>query len=143
MSREVSKPKRTNKGYANVTKQFKLDSVLKDITGLEVASRGQVVKMVWKYIKDNNLKSSTDGRIIFPDKKLARLLGSEGKPFEAFTMSHFIESHLIPIPETPGLSNRATTWCGDIIAWAKPVTLSLFIFLVTYYCVDPFVVCFW
>ena len=83
-----------NKGWANIRKEVRGDEVLVEVTGLASGTRAQYVKGVWQYIKANNLQSQRDGRIIVPDATLARLMGTQGQPINAFTMLRHIERHL-------------------------------------------------
>ena len=79
----------------NLMKKVEGDEILVKLTGRKYGARHEYVKQVWKYIKKHNLQTEGDGRIIVPDEKLATLMGNEGKEMNAFTMSKFIEEHLV------------------------------------------------
>ena len=84
----------TNKGWANIRKEVRGDEVLVEVTGLASGTRAQYVRGVWQYIKTNNLQMPHDGRRVIPDATLARLMGIQGQPMNAFTMLRYIERHL-------------------------------------------------
>ncbi|CUM45371.1 SWIB/MDM2 domain-containing protein [Debaryomyces fabryi] len=50
-----------------------LSNELADVIGVEKCSRPQVVKLLWAYIKDNNLQNPDDKRQIICDTKLHAL----------------------------------------------------------------------
>ena len=83
-----------NKGHYNVTRKFKLCPALRQFVKAEEASRGQIVKSIWDYIKAKNLQCKGRGRVIVPDKRLATIIGEEGKEENAFKMMTYIEKHL-------------------------------------------------
>ena len=95
-ARKVKKQKRKtpNKGHANLKKKMEGDDILVELTGKTSATRGEYVKLIWKYIKDNKLQKAGDGRVIVPDEKLAKLMGVQGQEMNAFLMLRFIERHL-------------------------------------------------
>ena len=84
----------TNRGHANLKKEMEGDDILVELTGKVSATRGEYVKLIWKYIKDNKLQKKGDGRVIVPDEKLAKLMGVQGQEINAFVMLRFIERHL-------------------------------------------------
>ena len=62
------------------------------IVGNKPKPRGQVTKKLWAYIKENKLQDKKDKRVINPDKKLAKVLGS--KPINMFAMTKKVAAHL-------------------------------------------------
>ena len=84
-----------NPGYGNMTKEVSGDQVLEDLTGLAQATRPQYVRLLWQYIKRENLQLKTDGRVIIPDERFARLMGQVGVAINAFRMTKYIEEHLL------------------------------------------------
>jgi len=84
-----------NKGSTNIQQKVQGDKVLQKLTGLKSASRAQYVSRIWKYIKDNKLQKPGDGRIVIPDKKMATLTGHKGQEMNAFTISKYIEQHIV------------------------------------------------
>ena len=89
-----SKAAKSKRG-ANILKKVQGDEVLVGLTGLKSGARCQYVKRIWQYIKKHQLQTKEDGRIITPDKDLAKLMGVEGKKINAFTMTRDIEKHLV------------------------------------------------
>lgn len=57
------------------------------------ASRAEVTKKVWAYIKANNLQDENDGRIIHPDDALEPLLGS--RPINMMKMTGVLSKHFL------------------------------------------------
>lgn len=90
------KPKGVKKGtggksnFAN--KEFKLSDELKDIVGSDASTRGNVMKMVWVYIKEHKLQDEKNKRLICPDAKLAKVFGSK-EPIDMFQMTRVISGH--------------------------------------------------
>ena len=82
-------------GGGGINKKVKVDDALFAIINVRSASRGQIVKKVWDYIKKHNLQDPKNGRFIFPDKALAKVMGQEGKRINAFKMAGFINKHIV------------------------------------------------
>jgi chromatin remodeling complex protein RSC6 len=71
-------------------KELKLSEELQEVVGAKKASRGMVMKGVWKYIKKKGLN---EGRIISPkDSKLEPILGK--KPLDMFKMVKLLSKHI-------------------------------------------------
>ena len=69
----------------------------------EKASRGQIVKRVWLYIKAKQLQCKGRGQVIRPDNRLATVLGiAEGVEVNGFTMMKYLEYHLRKKKDGPG-----------------------------------------
>nr|GMC83361.1 upstream activation factor subunit spp27-like isoform X1 [Ipomoea batatas] len=70
------------------------DSLVKFFgTGENALSRGDVVKRMWKYIKENELQDPSNKRRVICDDKLRELL--EVDSFEGFTMTKLLTAHFI------------------------------------------------
>merc|ERR550519_2097567 len=54
-------------------------------------TRGQVVKRVWNYIDEHELKEPKNARYIIPDKKMSTVFGKE--KFLGFSMAKYLENH--------------------------------------------------
>ena len=54
-------------------------------------TRDQVVKRVWNYIDEHDLKESKNARYIIPDEKMSTVFGEE--KFLGFSMTKYLESH--------------------------------------------------
>merc|ERR550519_2973447 len=54
-------------------------------------TRGQVVKRVWNYIDEHELKEPKNARYIVPDEKMSTVFGKE--KFLGFSMAKYLENH--------------------------------------------------
>merc|ERR1712223_508454 len=77
---------------AAFTKKFKLSKDLSAIIGMKEASRSEIVKELWAYLKKNNLQDPEAKQWFTPDKKMAKVFGNE--KIKGFAMTKFINSHL-------------------------------------------------
>ena len=89
-----SKDAKSKRGQ-NILGKVQGDEVLVKLTGIKSGPRCEYVEQIWHYIKKHQLQTKEDGRIITPDKGLAKLMGVEGKKINAFTMARYIEKHLV------------------------------------------------
>merc|ERR1711872_613818 len=87
---EASPKKETPSAF---TKKFKLSADLAAIIGKKEASRPEITKDLWAYLKNNNLQDQENKQFFTPDKKMAKIFGNE--KLKAFTMSKFINPHLV------------------------------------------------
>ena len=55
-------------------------------------TRGQVIKNIWNYIKEHNLKDPEDPNYIIPDEKIAAVFGKE-KFCPGFEMAKWLGRH--------------------------------------------------
>merc|ERR1739848_816900 len=78
-----------------ITEPKELSEDLADICGVEVASRGQCMKHLFAYIKEHGLKDPENGHFFTPDKKMAKVFGTE--KIRSFSMSKYIGAHLSKI----------------------------------------------
>lgn len=60
----------------------------------------QVVKMLWKYIKENNLQDPKDGRTIICDESLRSLFPLES--INMFQMNKHLTKHIWPLEDNAG-----------------------------------------
>lgn len=77
---------------AGLTKPMKLSTELADIVGKKEASRAECIKQLWAYIKKNNLQDPENKQFFVPDKKMAKIFGSD--KIRAFGMAKFLSAHL-------------------------------------------------
>jgi upstream activation factor subunit UAF30 len=77
---------------AGLTKPMKLSGELGDIVGKKEASRDECIKQLWAYIKKNNLQDPENKQFFVPDKKMAKVFGSDR--IRAFGMAKFLSAHL-------------------------------------------------
>ena len=103
VSKEYAKmtKKRNNKnnkpsGFAIPTK---LSDEMLEFLGLEKdvkVPRNEVLKLINKYIVENNLREEKDKRIILPDKKLKKLLNiKKNDKVTYFNLQSFLKTHFV------------------------------------------------
>lgn len=64
---------------SGITKEMKASSELQDVIKEKKVSRGQMMKLFWKYVKKHGLQSEEDGRIVKCNSKLEALFGKAVK----------------------------------------------------------------
>ena len=62
---------------AAFTKKLKLSKDLSAIIGMKEASRSEIVKELWTYLKRNNLQDPEAKQWFTPDNKMAKVFGVE------------------------------------------------------------------
>merc|ERR1711881_258694 len=77
---------------AGLTKPMKLSADLAAIVGKDEASRAECVKELWAYLKKNNLQDPENKQYFTPDKKMAKVFGTDR--IRAFGMTKFLSAHL-------------------------------------------------
>ena len=82
------------KGYG-LTKPMKVSDELAAIIRVEEASRSQCIKLLWDYLKENNLQCEENKQYFTPDMKMAKIFGKD--VIRGCQMSKFLVSHLSPI----------------------------------------------
>ena len=70
----------------------KVSDALAEIVGKGPMPRTEVTKKVWVYIKKYNLQDKKNKRVINPDAKLAKVIGTA--PIDMFKMTSKISTHL-------------------------------------------------
>lgn len=80
---------------SGLTKPMKVSDDLYAIVGQKEASRAQCIKQLWAYLKKNNLQDPENKQYFFPDKKMAKIFGTER--IRAFGMAKFLGAHLTAI----------------------------------------------
>merc|ERR1712062_460998 len=81
MSSDDSEPrsKKWKKASATgYTKPVKLSEDLEAIVGVKEAPRHEVIKLMWAYIKDNNLQDPKNKQFAKCDDKLEKVIGEKG-----------------------------------------------------------------
>jgi upstream activation factor subunit UAF30 len=71
---------------------MKLSADLAEVVGKKEASRAECIKQLWAYLKKNNLQDPENKQYFTPDKKLAKIFGTER--IRAFGMAKFLSAHL-------------------------------------------------
>ena len=69
-----------------------LSPALAELIGSDTLERPQVVKKIWDYIKERQLQDPQDKRMIIPDEKLSKVLGT--KPVSMFQLNKLLSAHL-------------------------------------------------
>merc|ERR1712088_678154 len=82
---------------SGLTKPLKLSAALADIVGKKEASRAECIKQLWAYLKKHNLQDPENKQYFTPDKKMAKVFGTE--KIRGFGMAKFLGDHLTPIDE--------------------------------------------
>jgi len=70
-----------------------VSETLAEVVGKGPMPRTEVTKKVWEYIKKHQLQDQTNKRMINPDAKLGKVLGSND-PIDMFKMTSKIAKHL-------------------------------------------------
>jgi chromatin remodeling complex protein RSC6 len=91
-ARKAAKPRKKRKASGLSQLNYALSASLAEVVGAKKATRPQVVKKLWVYIKAKKLQDSKNRRMICPDKKLAAVLGS--RPIDMLKMAGAISKHL-------------------------------------------------
>merc|ERR1712238_322668 len=76
-----------------LTKPMKLSADLAAIVGKDEASRGECIKLLWAYLKKNNLQDPANKQFFTPDKKMAKVFGTYR--IRAFGMAKFLLRSLV------------------------------------------------
>ncbi|XP_019092041.1 PREDICTED: upstream activation factor subunit spp27-like isoform X2 [Camelina sativa] len=100
-AKSVEKPKRKG-GGGGFAKICSLSPELQAFTGVTELARTEVVKLLWKYIKENKLQDPNDGRTIICNEPLRSLF-----PFESinmFQMNKLLTKHIWPLEDNAGES---------------------------------------
>merc|ERR1712088_461985 len=77
---------------SGITKPMKLSADLAAVVGQKQASRAECIKQLWAYLKKNNLQDAENRQYFTPDKKMAKIFGTE--KIRGFGMAKFLTSHL-------------------------------------------------
>ena len=65
------------KKQSGITKPMKLSADLAAVVGQKQASRAECIKQLWAYLKKNNLQDPENKQYFTPDKKMAKIFGTE------------------------------------------------------------------
>ena len=92
-------PKSENSTLPPLTKPMKLSADLADIVGKDEASRAECIKLLWDYIKKNNLQDPENKQYFIPDKKMAKVFGADR--ILAFGKAKFLSNQMHQsVPQT-------------------------------------------
>ena len=92
--RKWEKGKKGAKKETTNKKKYKISKELETIIGKkESFTKSEILKKVWAYIKKNNLQNPKNKRLIKPDKKLAKVFGSD-KTLNMKNLAGILDKHL-------------------------------------------------
>merc|ERR1712156_213835 len=77
---------------SGITKPMKLSADLAAVVGQKQASSAECIKELWAYLKKHNLQGPENKQYFTPDKKMAKIFGTE--KIRGFGMAKFLGSHL-------------------------------------------------
>lgn len=80
------KEKRPSSEY-NVSKE------LEAVIGVKAASRPEITKRVWDYIKEHQLQDQKNKRLIVPDKKLEKIFNQK-EPIDMMQLARYLSGHI-------------------------------------------------
>lgn len=83
----------TRKANPALLRPYKLSADLQAVIGAGPLPRGQVMKKLWEYIKENGLQDSTNKRMINADAKLKVVFGGKAQ-VSMFEMTKLVSAHL-------------------------------------------------
>jgi chromatin remodeling complex protein RSC6 len=89
MANNDAAAKPANKGLA---KPMNLSPELQAVVGAGPMPRTQVTKLLWAYIKENNLQDPNNKRNINADEKLKKVFGQDSA--NMFEMTKLVSKHL-------------------------------------------------
>ncbi len=98
-ARPSNAPAKEGKRTSCVKQVLKCDAALSALIGTGEATRAQIIKRIWNYVKRNKLQDSENGRIIEVDDKLAAVVGPErikGDRMSVFRLGKHVKKHIIP-----------------------------------------------
>ncbi len=72
---------------------YPLSKELSDVVGVTEASRPEVTKRVWDYIKTNKLQNPNNKREIVPNQKLAKVFGHK-EPIDMLKLAGLLSKHI-------------------------------------------------
>ena len=76
-------------------KPLKLSADLAAVVGVEEASRVECVKLLWAYLKANELQDPVNKQYFTPDAKMAKVFGTE--KIRGFGLTKYLKAHMTPI----------------------------------------------
>lgn len=78
---------------SGLKKKYELSEDLADFMGKSSASRLEINKKLWAYIKANDLQDPDNKRVIIPDDVLETIFGPD--EFDMFQMASMLSDHLL------------------------------------------------
>jgi chromatin remodeling complex protein RSC6 len=87
--------RRVHPGWQKFLEEHPVSADLQAVIGRPKASWGQIVSLIWTYIRENKLQKQGNGRIFVPDQALARVVGNEGQELDGFKMMAYLNAHIL------------------------------------------------
>lgn len=88
-AKKVAK-KRAPSGLTKMT--YTVSEELQAVVGAKTLTRPEIVKKLWAYIKSNKCQDAQKKRIINPDAKLSKVIGS--KPVDMMKLAGLLSKHI-------------------------------------------------
>ncbi len=92
MAKKKKAAKKAKRKSGLMMTQCKLSAELAAVVGTKSATRPQVVKKLWVYIKKHKLQDAKKKRIIKPDAKLSEVIGK--KPVDMLKLAGLLSKHI-------------------------------------------------
>ncbi len=89
-STETKPAKKTKKPQSG----YKVSKELQAIIGVESASRPDITKKVWDYIKEHNLQDKKNKRLIKPDGNLEKIFRQK-EPIDMMQLARYLSAHIL------------------------------------------------
>jgi len=83
---------KTNRKNGGFSKKLVLSPLLAELVGHERMSRCEVVKSIWKVIKERKLEDPVNMRYAVCDEQFEQLFGI--KRFKTFSMMKYLQKHM-------------------------------------------------
>ena len=103
-------------GFLQLIKFVKL--IITNVINFQ-ASRGELMKLLWAYLKKNNLQCDDNKQYFVPDKKMAKVFGTE--KLRGFAMSKHIGAHLLQSDGSAQPASKAKPAAKKVAKKAKKV----------------------
>lgn len=88
-----AKPKTTTKRKSGLSHlNYSVSPELQEIIGVKTATRPQIVKKIWAYIKAHKCQDTKNRRLINPDKTLSEVIGK--KPIDMLKLAGCLNKHI-------------------------------------------------
>merc|ERR1711936_1344329 len=94
-----------------------LSPELSAIVGVKEASRAELMKLLWAYLKKNELQCDDNKQFFIPDKKMAKVFGTE--KLRGFAMSKHIGAHLLQADGSAQPASKAKPAAKKVVKKAK------------------------
>lgn len=93
-AQEEKEPKKKERASARKETIYKLSKALADVLQAAHITRTELMKKIWEYIKEHELQDKKNKRLIVPDKKLAKVFGSN-KSIDMMKLPSVLGKHLL------------------------------------------------